>query len=99
MWRSRSAFDNAAHERLLGSFADTQRGRHARRHQRRISQRSELDQPHAVRKLIDHVASHLERKARLAAAADPGQRQQARLGQQVLDLTGGGFTADQAGDR
>ena len=62
--------------RLVGH---AQRARHRRGHQVRVGQRRQLDQPDAVRVVAGHRPRRLQRQARLADAARPGQRQQPGL--------------------
>ncbi len=59
------------------------------RHESRIGERCELDQPHAVREIVHQPPSDLQRQPRLADAADTGERHQPVLREQlrnVLDL-------------
>ena len=68
-------------EVLARLLRDAERFRHGLGNERRVAQRGQLDEPDAVRILVEHVAGHLQRQPRLAAAAGAGQRQQPRRGQ------------------
>ena len=54
--------------------------------QTRIANRTELDQPHPAWVVLAHSCEHMQRQAYLSDAARPGQRQQARTAEQVLDV-------------
>ena len=65
---------------------DFERLCHGLRHETRIRERGELDQPHAVTKRVEQLASHLDREAGLARAASAGQRQQPIRRHKLLEL-------------
>ena len=68
-------------DREPGLFLHAQHRRHRLRHETRIVDWSELDQPRAVGKRVEGVGRHLERQPGLAEAAATQQCQQACLGE------------------
>ncbi len=65
---------------------DAEHGRHRLRHEPRVGDRRQLDEPHAVREFVHEIGGDLQRQARLADAAGAHQRQQWRAGQQRRDF-------------
>ena len=65
------------------------------RHQSGILQRSQVDEPHAIRKRPAYLVADPQRQPRLPYPAGTGQGHQARRLEQPLEL--GGLTAPQAG--
>ena len=78
-----------------GGLLHAQDMRQRVRHQRRIGQRCEVDEPDAVAIGIENFRRGLQREARLADAAGAGQRQQACSRQELLDLGQLPFAADE----
>ena len=63
--------------------------------QRRVAQRRQVQEPHAVRVQVQLFGRHLQRQPRLAQPAHAEQRDQPRLLQRVLDLVQLAFAADE----
>ena len=81
--------------RTPGLFLDTEDGRHRLRHQPRIGDRRQLDEPDTIGKFVHHVGSDLQRQPRLPETADTVQRHKTRLTQQVLDFRELAFAPDE----
>ena len=89
-------FGHRLHEVLARLLRDAEGFRHGLGNERRVAQRGQLDEPDAIRILVEHRARHLQRQPRLAAAAGTGERQQSRGGQPSLDLRDLLVAADEA---
>ncbi len=91
-----------AHQRFAhrpaGGFLNPQRARHRLRHEPRVTQRGELDQPDAVGKIFADFGGELERQPALADAADAEQREQARVGEELRHLRHLGIAPDERGE-
>ena len=81
-------------ERLTGVLAHAQDLRYLGRNQRRIEQRAEVDEPHAIAIGVDEIGASLQRQTRLADPADTDERQQSTLGEQSLDVRQLALAAD-----
>jgi hypothetical protein len=86
-------------QRLAGFLAQAQGRGHALEHQRGIVQGRQLDQPHAVGIAAQQRARYVQRQARLATAAGPGEGQQTRGVQQPEHRGHGGCAAHETGQR
>ena len=87
--QQRALLDVAQHgldDRPAGVFLDAKCRGNRLRHELRIRQRSEFDEPHAIRKAIEHDVGELKRQAGLADPAGSEQGQQARCLQQLVDV-------------
>ena len=69
--------------RLLG---DPQHGRHRLGHRGRVSDRGQLDHPHAVGEVVGQPVGNLQRQPRLAHPAGAGQRHQPMRLERLLHL-------------
>jgi hypothetical protein len=76
-------------------FLDAQYGRGGLRHQLRVGNRRQFDEPDAVRIVLQHDRSHLHRQPRLAEAAHAEQRQQPTVGEQLTHLRHLAIAADE----
>ena len=65
---------------------DAEYRRHRLRHETRIGERSELDEPHAIGEVVHDFGSNLQREARLADAAGAVQQYQPVLRQESRHL-------------
>jgi hypothetical protein len=74
------------HQRRAARVLQSDAARDCRRHQRRIPHRGQRHEVHPVGKVPRRPARQLDRQPRLATAARPGQRQQARAVQQAARL-------------
>ena len=70
--------DERVDDRQAALLPDAERRRDRLRHEARIRDRRELDEPRAVGEAVEHVGRELERQPRLADAPGAEQRQQAR---------------------
>ena len=77
---SRQDRDQRACQWLTRGLIDAQNASQPPRHQQRVRHRRQLHQPDSVGVVRHRTARDLEREPRLAAAADPRQRQQPRPG-------------------
>jgi hypothetical protein len=68
-------------------------------HESRIAQRRQVDEEDGVRPVGERAPRRLEREPRLADAADAGQGDEARLGQQPGDVGELALPADEARER
>ncbi len=59
--------------------SDAQSRRNGGRHRRRVADRSELDEPHTIGKLVGHLGADLESESRLADSTHATQRVTSRL--------------------
>ena len=84
-------------ERGVALGCDAQHRRDRGRHRRRVADRRQLDQPHAVGELADHLGTDLEGEPRLAHAADAGQRDERARSHELGDLADDRLPADQRG--
>ena len=66
---SRTILTSASRTRRPGLLPDAERGRHRLRHEPRVGQRRQLDEPDAVGIVVEHVGRDLQRQPRLADAA------------------------------
>ena len=98
-WRDLRWAQSVSVSERAGSFLHAKHLRHRRRHQRGITDRSELDQPHAVAVRIHHFGRRLQREPGLADAARAHERQQAFARQQPLDLHQLALAADERRQR
>ena len=73
-------------QRLTGLRRDPQHLRDRPQHHVVMGERRQVDQPHPVRVVRQHVRADLDREAGLADAADAGQRHQTMLTQQPPHL-------------
>ena len=65
---------------------DPERRRHRLRHQPRIRERRELDEPYAIGKVVQHLGAHLQRDPCLAQSADARHRHEAVPVEPSLDF-------------
>ena len=79
-----------------GHRSRVERSGQRRSDQLALGQRRELDPPHAVREAVERVGGHLQRQARLAAAARAGQREQARRGKRLAHVVEFTLATDEA---
>ena len=79
--------DQGLRHRAPEFFLDAQHRRNSLRNQPCVNKRRKLDEPHAVRILVDHVGGDLQRRTRLAQPTDAVQRHEPCLMEQVLDLS------------
>ena len=71
---------------FAGAFFHAHHLGHGLRHQRRVRQRRQLDQPHAIGVLVQHLGTDLQRQAALADAAHAQKSQEPRLAEQPPHL-------------
>ena len=88
--------DQRIFDRPVAFFAHAERGRDAKRHALRLADRSEIDVAHAIGKGRQHRFRELYRQSRLAAASDPGQRQESGLPEELRVLGEIVLAADEA---
>jgi hypothetical protein len=82
-------------ERTAGLFLDAQRARHRLHDEAGVRDRGQLDEPHAVRIVVEHVRGKLQREPRLADAARADQREQPRAVQRLARLDQFALAADE----
>jgi hypothetical protein len=87
-----------ASNRLVGTCVNAHSGRHEVRHQGRIGDWRQLDEPDAVGVAFEDSPRHFQRQPRLAATADTRQGQQARADEAPYDLAQLLLSTDEAGD-
>ena len=85
-------------QRLARLLLDVEDLRGDARDQRRVLDRCQVDEPHAVGELFEHVGGDLQRQARLAVTAEAEQRQQPRFAQQALRVGELALAADERRD-
>src|SRR5271154_6915119 len=73
-------------ERLSGLFVDRQNLCGGCCDERRIFDRSQVDEPYAVRELVQYIGRNLQRQASFAEATHAQQREQARPLEQALSV-------------
>ncbi len=78
--------DQRIFDRPVAFFTHAERGRDAKRHALRLGDRSEIDVAHAIGKGRQHHFSELDRQSRLAAAPDPGEREESGLPEELRVL-------------
>jgi hypothetical protein len=84
-------------QRVLGNLMKVKCARDRVRQQLRVSQRRQLDEPHAVGKGSSHLPGCPQREPRLARTAHAGERQQPTAGQHPTDLRQLLAASDEAG--
>ena len=92
-------FEQPLHQRPVALLAQAEHGRAGGGHPFGVLQRREVDEPHAVGECGPLLLRELQRQARLAAAADAGQRQQPRRRQQAREIGQRRLAPDEAGAR
>ena len=85
------------HRSAAGLF-DAECARHRLRHEVRVAQRRELDQPRAIGKLMQHLPRELERHAALADAAGAEEREQARARKELRRIRELAVAADEGSE-
>ncbi len=84
-----------ARERLARPAAHAERGGRRAHDALGVVRRREVHEPHAVREAAEHLASHLQREARLADAAGADQGHESRAGEHRLRPLDLGRAADE----
>ncbi len=87
--------DDRLDDGTTGVFHDAEHRRDSLRHEPRVGDRRELDEPDAIGKLVEHVSSDLQRQPRLAEAAHSEQREQPRAPEQLADFGLAAFAANE----
>ncbi len=83
--RSLDVLQQRVLDRAAGFLAHAEHRGHRLRHEPRVADRGEFDEPDAVRVVRHDLGRDLQRQARLAHAADAEQREQSRAGELFLD--------------
>ena len=95
----RHVLGQAGLERGAVDVGNAERRRDDRGDPLAVLERRQVDEPDAVGEGVELLARQLLRQPRLAAAADPAQRDQARVAEQPRAVGERGFAADEAGPR
>ncbi len=88
--------DQRLEERFPRHFAHAARGRDFGQDERRIAQRRQIDEPHAVIEPVEEARSQFLSAARLAEAAGTEQRDEAGAFEQPFDLRDDILAPDEA---
>jgi hypothetical protein len=91
--------DQRGDQRAVGLFADVERGGRRLRHESRLRERRELDEPDPIRERLHQVPRYLQCQPGLPAAARSRERHQAMILQQGMDLGDLLLPSDEAGER
>ena len=97
---ARRAYASSASTRLLARrVGDAERHRDRPRHEPVFGKLGEVDEPDAVDPRIDLPPRRLQREPRLARTAEPGDRDEPALAQELLELVELALAADEARKR